>query len=93
MSEDKKTISAEDQKLIDLALEEAETKANDIVAKAKEEAENIITSAKISDKKLKNAKYICLMRIREDGKYIEEGEAYSGKYAKRLLASKAIKKN
>ena len=93
--------------MVALTLEEAETEAKLIKRKAEEEAQKILSNAKEAAQKilekgvsfikeLKNAKYIAVNNIREDGKTIKKGTAYDGKNSKnitQLLKSGAIKLN
>lgn len=97
----------ENQELVQLTLEEAETEAQLIKAKATDEAQKIIDEAqKQADKmissgesftkELKNAKYIAVNNIKEDGETIKKGTAYNGKNSvniTKLLNSGAIKLN
>ena len=110
MSENKNTKAVEEkenQELVNLTLEEAETEAELIKARAVDEAKKIINEAQVQAKKmlasgesftkeLKNAKYIAVDNILEDGKYIKKGAAYNGKNGAcitQLLESGAIKLN
>ncbi len=97
----------ENQELVELTLEEAETEAKLIKRKAEQEAQEILSDAKKAAKdilengesfvkELKNAKYIAVNNIREDGKNIKKDTAYNGKdpkNIKRLLELGAIKIN
>jgi len=97
----------ENQELVELTLEEAETEAKLIKRKAEDEAQKILSDAKQAAqsilekgesfiKELKNAKYIVVNNIREDGKTIKKGTAYNGKNSvniTQLLKSGAIKLN
>ena len=111
MSENKNTKveveEKENQELVNLTLEEAETEAKlikrkaeneaqEILSNAKEEAKNILEKGVSFVKELKNAKYVVVNNIREDGKTIKKGTAYKGKNSvniTQLLKSGAIKLN
>lgn len=93
-------LDSDTQKLIDSTLEEAEQKADKIITDANKEAEVIksdakkwATSFKETSKAAKNAKYIALTNIKENGKLFKVGEPYNGKNTKSLLESGAIRKN
>ena len=97
----------ENQELVALTLEEAETEAKlikrkaeteaqEILSNAKEAAKNILEKGESFVKELKKAKYIAVNNIKEDGKTIKKGTAYNGKDSKnikRLLELGAIKLN
>lgn len=100
--EAKKAVEQGNQKAIE-TVEEARKEAEKIIDDANQVKVNAETTAKevletgISfAKELKNAKYVAINNIKEDGKNIKKGSAYNGKDSKnikRLLEIGAIKVN
>lgn len=96
-------IKNEDQELIKMTLEEAETEAKlikekaekeakDIINEAKKEAEAIIKGANNDLKKIKLGKYICAGNLKENGATFKKGDVYTGQNSAKLLDSGIIKK-
>lgn len=84
------------QHLADKEAEKILTEANQVKSDAENQAKGILASGETFVKELKNAKYIAVDNIKEDGKDIKKGTAYNGKDSKiikRLLEIGAIKVN